>query len=264
MTKVVGVSFKEKGRVYYFLPNELDIKQGDNVIVETERGSQYGLVETDDIELDVQKIKSPLKEIKRIATKEDGEKNIKNHNDALKAIKEAKKIVKKLDLNMNIIDASYTFNRDQLLFRFLADNRIDFRDLAKELASIYHTRIELRQVGVRDKSREIGGLGMCGRCLCCSSFNYDFDTVSINMAKNQNIALNPSKINGICGRLLCCLKYEDETYKDCRKCLPTVGKFVETKKGKGKVINVDVLKKTYLVSIPDVGVIEVNCSGESN
>ena len=158
---------------------------------------------------------------------------------------------------MYILDASYTFDRSQLIFKFIANDRVDFRKLAKELASMYKTRIELRQVGVRDKAREIGGCGQCGQPLCCARFLKDMDLVSINMAKNQNIALNPSKINGVCGRLLCCLKYEDENYKECRKCLPKLGSKVMTEKGEGKVISVDVLKKQYEVDIPSIGVVEV-------
>lgn len=264
MTKIVGISFKDKGRIYNFSPNDIELKPNITVIVETERGIQFGRVETKITEIDEEKIKTPLKKVLRIATKEDYQKNKKNLNDAVKALQEARKIVKKYNLNMNIIYANYTFDRDQLLFRFIADSRVDFRDLVKDLASLYHTRIELRQVGVRDKAREIGGIGMCGKKLCCAQFNYDFDAVSINMAKNQNLSLNPTKINGICGRLLCCLKYEDETYKDCRKCLPQLGKLVETKKGKGKVVSLDILKKTYRVDIPEVGIVEVNCKGEIN
>ena len=164
---------------------------------------------------------------------------------------------------MKIIDANYTLNREQLLFHFLADNRIDFRVLAKDLASIYKTRIELRQVGVRDKAKNIGGLGLCGCSLCCSKFLNEFDSVSINMAKNQNISLNPSKINGACGRLLCCLKYEDETYEELRKELPKVGKIVETKQGQGKVISIDVLGKSYNVDVEKVGIVKVDLN-ESN
>lgn len=154
---------------------------------------------------------------------------------------------------MRIIDANYNFNRDQLIFQFSADNRVDFRNLAKRLASKYKTRIELRQIGVRDKAKEIGGIGICGRCLCCTKFLNDLDSVSINMAKNQNISLNPNKINGVCGRLLCCLKYEDECYKSCKKGMPELGSFIETTEGKGKVINVDILNRKYTVNIDNKG-----------
>ena len=157
---------------------------------------------------------------------------------------------------MNIIDASYTHDRTQLLFRFLSDTRVDFRDLARDLASIYHTRIELRQIGVRDKSKLVGGIGCCGQELCCSRFLKNFNSVSIQNAKNQNLALNPSKINGLCGRLLCCLKYEDECYKECRKNLPNIGQIVKTENGEGKVISLDILKKKYKVETEN-GVVEI-------
>lgn len=257
MTKVIGVSFKKGGRVYNFLPNKLDLELDDSVIVETERGSQFGYISSDLIDLDDQKIKSPLKQVLRKASEKDIEKHSKNEKDAGQALIKAKELVKKFNLNMNIIDASYTFDKEQLMFHFLADNRVDFRELAKSLASIYHTRIELRQVGVRDKAREIGGLGMCGKELCCCQYNYDFDAVSINMAKNQNLSLNPNKINGICGRLLCCLKYEDECYQQCKSKLPILGKIVDTKKGKGKVVSLDILRQKYTVDVPEVGLIEV-------
>ena len=158
---------------------------------------------------------------------------------------------------MQIIDASFTFDRDQLMFYFLSDSRVDFRELAKALASIYKTRIELRQVGVRDRAKEAGGLGLCGRCLCCSQFLYDFDSVSINMAKNQNLSLNPSKINGVCGRLLCCLKYENECYCEYRKGMPDVGDKVETEDGIGKVVSIDVISGKYKVEVPDVGLVDM-------
>jgi len=160
-------------------------------------------------------------------------------------------------MNMQIIEANYTFDRDKLVFKFVADNRIDFRELAKKLASIYKTRIELMQVGVRDKAKEIGGYGQCGRQLCCHKFLNDIESVSISMAKNQNISLNPNKINGVCGRLLCCLKYEDVCYKDCRKKLPKIGDVIETKEGKGTVVGLDILKQKYRVNIPEIGIVEV-------
>ena len=171
-----------------------------------------------------------------------------------------KELIKKYNLNMMVLDAHYTFEKEQLIFRFLSDSRIDFRDLAKELAGKFRTRIELHQIGARDKAKEIGGCGQCGQKMCCARFLTDLDSVSINMAKNQNIALNPSKINGVCGRLLCCLKYEDDNYKECRKKLPKIGHTVKTEKGEGKVISLDVLKGIYQVDIPKIGIIEVNSS----
>ena len=263
MIEVVGVAFKPNKKVYYFSPNGMKIKKGINVIVKTERGLQFGTVEIANTEIEESKIKSSLAEVIRIASKKDYEKHMKNVNDAKKALKNCKGLVEEYDLNMMILDANYTFDRSQLLFTFLADNRVDFRKLAKDLANTYKTRIELRQVGVRDKAKEIGGYGSCGRELCCSKFLCDFDSVSINMAKNQNIALNPTKINGVCGRLLCCLKYEDECYKECSKKLPKIGKKVETEFGEGKVISTDILKQTYRVDVKDHGIVEVDVN-ESN
>ena len=204
-----------------------------------------------------------MKKVIKIASKKDFNKHLENIKDAKKALKECKKIVEKLNLDMQIIDANYTFNRDQLVFRFLADNRVDFRDLAKQLAAIYKTRIELRQVGVRDKAREIGGLAPCGQRLCCSKYSYDFNSVSINMAKNQNIALNPNKINGVCGRLLCCLKYEDENYTENRDKLPNIGDIVKTEYGEGTVINLDILNLKYKVETKNNGIVEIKVKNES-
>ena len=263
MIEVVGVTFKKNGKIYYFSPSGLKIKTGVNVIVETERGQQFGKVELQNMMLDDNKIKTSLSKVIRIATKKDFEKNLKNIDESKEALKKCKELVKKYNLNMMILDANYTFDKGQLLFTFLAENRIDFRKLAKDLASIYKTRIELRQVGVRDKAKEIGGCGSCGLPLCCSRFLTDFDSVSINMAKNQNIALNPTKINGVCGRLLCCLKYENECYKEFSKNLPKVGKKVQTNEGEGKVISVDILKQTYRVDVKDKGIVEVNLNENS-
>lgn len=245
MTKVVGVIFKNKGRQYNFSVASLPIKNGDNVVVETEKGTQYGQVTTDIFDFDETKYKIDLKPVIRIADSIDSRQNEANVADANNALKKARQVVEKLKLKMYIIDASYTFEKEQLIFHFLADQRVDFRELVKELAGIYHTRIDLRQIGVRDKAREIGGYGICGCELCCTRFKTDFDTVSINMAKNQNIALNPTKINGVCGRLLCCLKYEDCLYSDAKKGLPNVGSRVKTNKGEGIVKTVDILNRKY-------------------
>jgi cell fate regulator YaaT (PSP1 superfamily) len=258
MIEVVGVSFSGSSKIYYFSPNGYKIKKGINVIVRTERGLQFGTVELENTKIEEHKIKSALNEVIRISSKKDYEKHLKNIEDAKKAIKKCKELVENNKLNMMILDANYTFDKSQLLFTFLADNRVDFRKLAKDLANIYKTRIELRQVGVRDKAKEVGGYGCCGRPLCCSKFLSDFDSVSINMAKNQNIALNPTKINGVCGRLLCCLKYEDECYKECAKKLPKVGKKVQTEFGEGKVISTEILKQTYRVDVKDHGIVEVS------
>lgn len=258
MLRVVGISFANKKQIYYFNPGNLDLRRNVTVIVETERGMQFGKVELPPFEIPEEQLKSPLKDIIRISTKKDYIHHKQNLKDASEALVFCKELVEKYKLKMQIMDADFTFDRSQLLFRFVADNRIDFRELAKELANKCRTRIELRQVGVRDKAKEIGGCGLCGRQLCCSRFNSDFTSVSINMAKNQNISLNPSKINGVCGRLLCCLRYEDDVYKECRKHLPSVGNIVEAEKGRGKVVSLDIIQGKYTVNVPDVGLIEMD------
>ena len=257
MIDVVGVIFKENGRIYYFNPNGYKIRENVTVVVETEQGQQFGKVVKTNTKIEEKSLKSPLKRVIRISNKEDYKRHLKNQEDSKEALKEARKLVEKENLKMYIIEANYTFDRDKLIFRFLADNRVDFRKLAKDLASIYKVRIELRQIGVRDKAKEVGGCGPCGQPLCCSRFLKDLDTVSINMAKNQGIALNPTKINGSCGRLMCCLKYEDETYTKCRKKLPKVGSTVKTAEGKGKVVSLDIINDNYNVEVPDKGIIKV-------
>lgn len=256
MIDVVSISFKEKGKTYYFSPNKLELKNNMNVIVQTERGLQFGTVVGQIERIKENQLNNPLKEVIRIASEKDVVSNDKNIKDAAKALIKCRELVDKYNLNMKVIDSSYTFDREQLLFRFLSESRVDFRDLAKELASIYKTRIELRQVGVRDKAREVGGIGPCGRCFCCSKFLNEFDSVSINMAKNQNIALNPNKINGVCGRLLCCLKYEDECYKECKKGMPNVGKKIQIDGAEGVVTNVNLLEGKYQVTLSNGTVIE--------
>lgn len=257
MIRVIGVNYKENGKVYHFSPGDEEYTLKEPVVVETERGEQLGYIATEPFEMEDEKLKSALSRIIRKATDKDLKKNEKNVEDAKKALKKCRDLIDKYKLKMYIIDASYTLDRSQLFFRFMADERVDFRSLAKDLATIYKTRIELRQIGVRDKAKEVGGYGSCGRPLCCAKYLSDFDSVSINMAKNQNIALNPTKINGVCGRLLCCLKYEDECYKDLREGMPKVGKKVQTEQGEGKVISIDILKGTYRVNIPDVGIVEL-------
>lgn len=256
MTRVIGISFGKKKKIYNFSPANFELKVGDNVIVETEHGLEFGIVSENVREIEESKAPQNLYNVKSIATENDIKKNKKNIEDAKKALAKCRELSEKYKLNMYIIDASYTHDRNQLIFRFMSDNRVDFRVLAKDLANIYKTRIELRQMGVRDRAKELGGYGQCGKKLCCSTFMSDFDSISINMAKTQNIALNPSKINGICGRLLCCLKYENECYKECSKGLPQLNKKIKTEKGEGKVISLDVLNGTYKVNIPDVGIVE--------
>ena len=257
MIEVIGVNFKENGKVYYFNSNDTNLKENDYVIVETERGLQFAKVINKKY-VDKKLVINNLKNVIRKASDSDYKKNRKNEKDANNALINAIKIAEKYKLNMKFIEASFTFDRNQLMFYFLSDNRVDFRDLAKDLASIYKTRIELRQIGVRDKAKEISGIGLCGRELCCASFLCDLDSVTINMAKNQNLSLNPSKINGLCGRLLCCLKYEDDLYTYNRKDMPNVGDIVNTVKGDGKVLSVDIPRRKFIVEVPKEGNLELS------
>lgn len=249
MNKIYGIVFKDNGKIYNFLGYNLDVTIDSKVIVETEKGLQIAKVV--EIFEDSNTNINNLKSIIRIASKKDEDSHLGNLEAADKALKQARDIVQEMGLEMRLVDASYTFDRKQLLFNFLANERIDFRELVKKLASVYHTRIELRQIGVRDKAKEIGGIGQCGRELCCSSCVSNIDSITINMAKNQNIALNPNKINGACGRLLCCLTYEDDLYNENRNQLPQVGEIVNIKQGKGKVESIDILSKKYIVNIND-------------
>lgn len=258
MPNIVGVSFKKNGKNYHFSTNDIkNIKLGDEVIVETERGMQYGFVSIAPKEVEESDLGIKLKNVVRLATDKDKNTYQKNLIDADLALKEARKLVEKLKLEMRIIDANFTFDRNQLLFNFLADDRIDFRELAKKLAQIYKTRIELRQIGVRDKAKEIGGIGPCGRFLCCSTFLTDFNSVSINMAKNQMLALNPSKINGVCGRLLCCLNYEDEVYTELKKKMPKVGDMYHNDEVEGRVSSINLIKGSIIVETKNHSFIEV-------
>lgn len=261
---VYGVKFNDNGKVYYFNASDLKIHINVNVIVETEKGLQYGkVVEKIEDESKLGEIKDSLKNIVRLTTKEDYKQYLKNLKEADQALKNAQSLAKEMKLDMKFISASYTFDRKQLLLNFSADERIDFRELTKKLASIYKTRIELRQIGARDKACGVGGIGQCGRTLCCSTFLNSLESVSMNMAKNQNLALNPSKINGCCGRLLCCLAYEDECYQEAHKGLPNIGAIVNYGDVKGKVVSVDILNRKIKV---DTGneIVEINLNNESN
>ena len=259
--KVVGVKLNEGSKVYYFDADDVNVHEDSTVIVETEKGLQYGtvtkFVEDSEISKDIQ-----YKKVIRLTTKADYKKYLSNLKDADRAIAKCNELIEQYGLDMKIIDASYTFDREQLIFRFLADDRVDFRQLAKDLGSIFRTRIELRQVGIRDKAKDIGGIGPCGRKLCCNSFLTEFDSVSINMAKNQNLALNPTKINGVCGRLLCCLKYENENYNEYKKGLPELNSKIKIKEGEGKVISVDVFNKKYKVLLNETNEI-IECEGKN-
>ena len=260
---VVGVRIGDSKEVLFYNAGKLRVKKNLTVIVDTERGLEFGTI-VDEPFVSEDKRYKKLSNIVRIASRDDFNKNKKNLKDAKDALHKCKELVYDYALHMVIVDCRYTFDRNQLIFRFLSDGRIDFRDLARELASIYKTRIELRQIGARDKAREIGGCGQCGRGLCCAKFLNDLDSVSINMAKNQNLALNPSKINGCCGRLLCCLKYEDNDYYNARNIMPALGSMIDTDNGTGRVVAVDLLKLTYKVDIPDKGIIECVVKDESN
>ena len=258
MKNIVGVDCTGNGNIEYFLTENFHLKKNVTVVVENEEKLQFGKVITEEHPIDENKLDKPLGKIVRIATKKDYQKYKTNEKDAQEALKKCKKLVEKYQLNLNLLDARYTFDRDQLIFRFFSESRVDFRELAKELASIYRVRIELRQIGVRDKAKEVGGVGTCGQELCCHRFLKDFDSVSISMAKNQNLALSPNKINGCCGRLLCCLKYEDDVYKECRKDLPKVGEKVTIKEGTGNVVDINILERKYVVHIDGIGNIEVS------
>ena len=256
---IVGIKFGENSKTYNFAAAGFNLSEGDNVIVDTEKGSQYGTV----VALNLENNKNmEYKNVLRIANKNDYKKNINNIRDAKNAVNRCNDLIQEYGLDMKVIDACYTFDREQLIFRFVADNRVDFRQLAKDLGAIYKTRIELRQVGIRDKAKEIGGFGPCGRKLCCNNFLTEFDSVSINMAKNQNLALNPTKINGVCGRLLCCLKYENDLYTECKKGLPLVGKKIKTDQGEGKVLSVDIFNRTYKVLLEDNEIITLEAKNE--
>lgn len=258
MSNIVGVTFKENGHVYSIDAGNYHLHVNLTVIVNYEKRLRFAKI----VKINNCGDDKILGKLIRVATKKDYYQHKKNLKDEKEALLNCREIVKNRNLNMYIIDANYTFDREQLVFRFIADSRIDFRDLAKELASLYKTRIELRQIGIRDKAKEVGGCGPCGQKLCCSRFLKEFDGVSINMAKNQNLALNPAKINGVCGRLFCCLKYENECYKECKKGLPKIGESVVTEKGEGIVTSVDILNMKYNVDIPNIGNIEVKCSSE--
>lgn len=243
--KLYSVIFKKHGKSYYFNGDD-NLNVLDYVIVETEKGLQYGQINNI---LDELPNSEKYKNIVRKASSDD-EKNYHNLlKESTKALQKCKELVKKINLNMNVISADFTFDRTQLIFSFISDERVDFRELAKKLAGIYHTRIELRQIGARDKAKEVGGIGVCGQKICCARFLDHIDAISMNMAKNQNLALNPSKINGICGRLLCCLQYEDENYQECGKDLPNIGQTINTPNGDGKVIGVDILNRKCKVLI---------------
>ena len=250
MVKIIGVRFRTAGKIYFFDPTKLPIKRGDQVIVETARGVEYGTVVGDPRMVEDDKVVQPLKPVLRVATKRDDEQEANNKLKEKDAFKICLEKIKKHNLEMKLIDAEYTFDNNKVLFYFTADGRIDFRELVKDLASVFKTRIELRQIGVRDETKILGGIGICGRPLCCHSHLSEFVPVSIKMAKEQNLSLNPTKISGVCGRLMCCLKHEEETYEYLNKTLPNVGDFVTTEDGlKGEVHSVNVLRQLVKVIV---------------
>jgi len=251
MVEVAGIRFKKVGKIYYFAPGDLKLKNGDHVIVETSRGVEYGTVVIASKSVKEEDIVPPLKNILRIATPEDDKQIEINKEKEKEAMALCQEKINKHKLDMKLIDVEYTFDHNKILFYFSADGRIDFRELVRDLASVFKTRIELRQIGVRDEAKMMGGLGICGRPLCCSLFLSDFEPVSIKMAKEQNLSLNPTKISGTCGRLMCCLKNEQEAYEDIIKNTPSVGSIVKTPDGEGAVTAVSVLKGILSVAVED-------------
>lgn len=249
MINVVGIRFKKSGKIYYFDPSDLDIKKYDYAVVETARGIEFGECVIGLREVPETEVISPLKKVIRVATEEDKITHKQNKEKEKEAFSICEEKIKEHKLDMHLIDVEYTFDNNKVIFYFTADGRVDFRDLVKSLATIFRTRIELRQIGVRDEAKVVGGLGPCGRPLCCSSFLGEFASVSIKMAKEQNLSLNPTKISGVCGRLMCCLNYEQSTYEETRKKLPKVGSIVDTRDGRGEVVYNSAVKENVKVKI---------------
>lgn len=265
MVEVVGIQFykngKPGGKVYYFGCEGKKISEGTDVIVITDRGEEIVCAVTDTIKKDEKNLAFEVKQIERKATDKDLDNHRKNIKEQEEVFEEVKEYVEGVLKEMQVISVRYSLNRDQLLITFVSDGRVDFRDLVKKLAARYKTRIELRQVGVRDEAKLIGGIGICGRIICCNSFASEFEAVSINMAKNQSLSLIPSKISGVCGRLLCCLRYEDEEYKILKKGLPRIGQKYETSEGVGKVVQQNALLRTFKVYVKNVGIVDVDLNG---
>jgi len=249
--KVVGVRFKKAGKIYYFDPLNYELNVDDYVIVETARGIEYGKVAIAVREVGENDVVLPLRKIVRPAISGDLEKVAENSQDAKKAFATGVEKIEEHQLDMKLVDVEYTFDRNKVVFYFTAEGRVDFRNLVKDLASIFRTRIELRQIGVRDEAKMLGGIGPCGRMLCCSTFLGDFEPVSIKMAKDQNLSLNPSKISGLCGRLMCCLKYENDDYEEAKTLMPDIGTRVDTPEGPGKVVGLNLLERLLQVSLLD-------------
>ncbi|SFX40421.1 Cell fate regulator YaaT, PSP1 superfamily (controls sporulation, competence, biofilm development) [Thermoactinomyces sp. DSM 45891] len=253
MFKIIGVRFRQAGKIYFFDPGALQIQQGDAVVVETVRGIEYGQVVVGVRYVSKDEVVLPLKQVIRIATSDDTRQMMENEQAAMEALKTCKEKVLFHSLVMKLVDAEYTFDRNKIIFYFTADGRVDFRELVRDLAAAFRTRIELRQIGVRDEAKMLGGLGPCGRVLCCSSFLGDFEPVSIKMAKDQNLSLNPTKISGLCGRLMCCLKYENDHYEGNAVVLPDLGELVHTPEGEGEVVLLDLMERRVQVQLAGSG-----------
>lgn len=249
MIKVVGVRFKKAGKIYYFNPGDIDVPFNDFVIVETARGVEFGHVVLGPKQISEEDIVAPLKDVIRVATDQDFETNRENRKRAKEAMEICRVKIEEHGLLMNLIDVEYTFDRNKVIFYFTADGRVDFRELVKDLASIFKTRIELRQIGVRDEAKMLGGIGPCGKETCCKQFLGEFQPVSIKMAKEQSLSLNPTKISGLCGRLMCCLKYEQETYEELIDKIPSIGTIVKTEKGSGTVVDTYILLEKVKVRV---------------
>ncbi len=251
MYEVVGVRFKKAGKIYYFDPGDLEIETDQSVIVETTRGVEYGRAVIGSKTVEDSDVVLPLKKVLRLATAEDRVQVETNRTEAKEALSICTEKITEHALDMKLVDVEYTFDRNKIIFYFTADGRVDFRNLVKDLAAIFRTRIELRQIGVRDEAKMLGGIGPCGRMLCCSTFLGDFEPVSIKMAKDQNLSLNPAKISGVCGRLMCCLKYENDNYESAKKELPDVGESITVQYGKGRVIGLNILERLVQIELPE-------------
>ncbi|MBU5266079.1 PSP1 domain-containing protein [Virgibacillus proomii] len=251
MIEVIGVRFKKAGKIYYFDPGGETISLDNYVIVETIRGIEFGKVVLTNKQVDEEDVVLPLKKVIRIATEKDKLAVVENQERSQSALLACTEKIKEHGLEMNLVEVEYTFDRNKIIFYFTADGRVDFRNLVKDLAAMFKTRIELRQIGVRDEAKMLGGIGPCGRMLCCSTFLGDFEPVSIKMAKDQNLSLNPAKISGLCGRLMCCLKYENDDYETAKRELPDIGEKINTPFGNGKVVGLNILERLIQIEIPE-------------
>lgn len=253
MIQVIGVRFRQAGRIYYFDPGAFQIASNEHVIVETGRGIEYGKAVVGVRYMNEDEVVLPLKKVLHIATSDDAKQMESNQRAAEEALQICQEKIKYHTLDMKLVDAEYTFDRNKVIFYFTADGRVDFRELVRDLAAVFRTRIELRQIGVRDEAKLLGGIGPCGRVLCCSSFLGDFEPVSIKMAKDQSLSLNPAKISGLCGRLMCCLKYENDSYDETNESLPDIGEYVLTPDGNGRVMVLDLLERRVQVELLESG-----------